>query len=316
MPAKVSVIIPVYGAEKTIGKCAESLFSQTLDEIEYIFVNDCTPDRSMEVLQTVSERYPARKGQIRIVDMPVNSKQAAARNAGLLYATGDYVIHCDPDDWIDIKLYQEMYEMAVREDLDIVSCDYIVENIDGSSQLCNLAQYTTPIEAFKCPRFYSMSLCLHMVRRDIIRDNKLTFTHGINFSEDACFLTRVFVFGHTMGHIGNNFYHYRKSEQSITASQTKPHIVSQRIAGINDMCDFLRRNGYNPDSFDLISRQKRDIKNLFLKKDTLDKWVKLFPEVCDWECRQPGASLIYKVAYRLSHKIGVWPMRLLLSLHH
>ena len=60
---KVSVIIPVYGVEKYIERCARSLFKQTLDDIEYLFIDDCTPDDSVDVLRNVLEEYPNRKSQ-------------------------------------------------------------------------------------------------------------------------------------------------------------------------------------------------------------------------------------------------------------
>ena len=75
---KVSVIIPIYGVEKYIERCARSLFEQTLDDIEFVFVNDCTQDKSMEVLQTIIDKYPNRKGQVRIVHHEVNKGKGRA----------------------------------------------------------------------------------------------------------------------------------------------------------------------------------------------------------------------------------------------
>lgn len=66
---KVSVVIPVYGAEKYIKRCACSLFEQTLDSIEYIFVDDCTPDKSMDILIDTLNEYPERKSQVRIIPL-------------------------------------------------------------------------------------------------------------------------------------------------------------------------------------------------------------------------------------------------------
>lgn len=316
MSAKVSVIIPVYGAEKTIRRCAESLFSQTLDEMEYIFVNDCTQDHSIEILQSVISHYPARRKQVRIVNMPVNSRQAAARNAGLSYATGDYIIHCDPDDWVDIELYREMYEMASKQNLDITSCNYIVENNDNKQQLNILPPVNTPQDVLRSERYYIMSLWIHMVHREIILQNSLTFFPEINCSEDVGFMARVFAVSKTIGHItGNSYYHYNKTEQSITSRLDSPEIVLQRIRCIKLIDEFMIAQGMELKQQSMIIRLKRDIKNLFLKKETLDRWVKLFPEVCSWECRQPDVSVAYKFAYYISHKIGTWPMRLLLNIH-
>lgn len=121
---KVSIIIPVYGVEKYIERCIRSLFEQTLRDIEYIFIDDCTPDKSVEILKRVLEEYPQRKSQVVIHRMEKNSGQAAVRKWGMLNATGEYVIHCDSDDWVDVHMYEEMYNKAIEEDADVVVCDF------------------------------------------------------------------------------------------------------------------------------------------------------------------------------------------------
>lgn len=105
---KVSIIIPVYGVEKYIERSARSLFEQTLDDIEYLFIDDCTPDKSVEILKRVLEEYPHRKSQVVIHRMEQNSGQAKVREWGMRNATGEYVIHCDSDDWVDMHMYEEI----------------------------------------------------------------------------------------------------------------------------------------------------------------------------------------------------------------
>lgn len=125
---KVSIIVPVYGVEKYIERCARSLFEQTLDDIEYLFIDDCTPDKSIEILKNVLEEYPQRKNQVIIHRMEKNSGQAAVRKWGMLNATGNYVIHCDSDDWVDVTMYEKMYNKAIETGSDVVVCDYVVTN--------------------------------------------------------------------------------------------------------------------------------------------------------------------------------------------
>lgn len=124
---KVSVIIPVFGTEKYIERCARSLFEQTLDDIEYLFVDDCTPDESISILKKILEDYPNRKPQVIIHKMNHNSGQADVRKWGMLNATGDYVTHCDSDDWVESDMYMRMYNKAISENADVVVCDYIHE---------------------------------------------------------------------------------------------------------------------------------------------------------------------------------------------
>ena len=94
MPA-VSVIIPVYKVEPYMARCARSLFSQTMEDLEFIFIDDCSPDRSIDVMREVLEEFPERKDQVVVYRMPRNSGQAAVRMQGLALARGEYVIHCD-----------------------------------------------------------------------------------------------------------------------------------------------------------------------------------------------------------------------------
>ena len=97
MPA-VSVIIPVCKVEPYMARCARSLFGQTLDDIEFLFIDDCSPDRSIDVMREVLAEFPARKDQVTVFRMPRNSGQAAVRMQGIALARGEYVIHCDSDD--------------------------------------------------------------------------------------------------------------------------------------------------------------------------------------------------------------------------
>ena len=98
---KVSVIVPVYGVERYMERCARSLFEQTLDDIEFIFVDDCSPDRSLDILNEVLEEYVDRQLQTQIVRLDQNGGLPNARKVGLRLATGNYIIHCDSDVWVE-----------------------------------------------------------------------------------------------------------------------------------------------------------------------------------------------------------------------
>lgn len=138
---KVTVIVPVYGVEKYIERCAISLFEQTLDDIEIIFVNDCTPDRSMEILDRIIEKYrflfEEKKYIVRTESMLTNSGQAAVREHGTKLAIGDYIIHCDSDDWVEKTWLELMYEKADNENIDVVFCDYyrVIDNLNSATLL-------------------------------------------------------------------------------------------------------------------------------------------------------------------------------------
>lgn len=128
----VSVVVPVFGVEKYIERCARSLFEQTLPEMEFIFVDDCTKDRSIEILERVLEEYPHRHGQIHIVHHENNKGLPQARKTGIQLAKGQYIAHCDSDDWVDRDMYRSMYNVARCKNADIVFCDFLLASDYGN----------------------------------------------------------------------------------------------------------------------------------------------------------------------------------------
>lgn len=89
---KISILTPIYGVEKYIEQCARSLFEQSYASIEYIFVDDCTPDKSIGILQSLLKEYPGRAQQVRIIHHDRNRGVGAARQTALMAATGDYLL--------------------------------------------------------------------------------------------------------------------------------------------------------------------------------------------------------------------------------
>lgn len=126
--SKVCVIIPVYKAEVYIEKCTRTLFGQTLDNLEYIFVDDCSPDHSIEVMERVLNEFPNRKSQVKVIRHEVNQGVSAARQHGVGAADAEYIIHCDPDDYLELDMYEAMYRKAKEDKADIVLCDIFIND--------------------------------------------------------------------------------------------------------------------------------------------------------------------------------------------
>lgn len=234
---KVSVIVPVYGVEKYIERCARSLFEQTLDDIEYLFIDDCTPDRSVEILKNVLEEYPNRKSQAIIHRMEQNSGQAAVRKWGMLNATGDYVIHCDSDDWVYVDMYWAMYEKAVEEDTDVVICD--MAETDGM----NL--YKSYVCCFNTSRdifiYHSMthmvtpSLCNKLFRRSIYMQNDI-FWPQYAMAEDLTTTSQLLWFCQKLSYIPKPFYNYYFNTQSIS----KKRGAEYNLKRFNESCNNIQ----------------------------------------------------------------------------
>jgi len=138
--SKVSVIIPVYNVEKYIERCASSLFEQTFDDIEFVFVDDCSNDNSIKILQNTIERYKI-KDKVKIIHHKNNKGVAAARNTGLLNATGDYIGWVDADDWVKSNMFGSLYSSAFETDADVSCCDIEVINSISSYRLCRFHNF-------------------------------------------------------------------------------------------------------------------------------------------------------------------------------
>ena len=133
--AKISICIPVYGVEKYIEQCARSLFEQTIiEDVEFIFVNDCTKDKSIDILKNILREYPQRIKQTKIISHEHNSGLVAARNTALKHSTGDYIIHCDSDDWVDFDFYEKLYNQASKTDADVVFAPILIEFVNNERE--------------------------------------------------------------------------------------------------------------------------------------------------------------------------------------
>ncbi len=142
---KVSLLVPVYNVADCIERCLRTLFEQTLDDIEFIFVDDGSTDDSCIVLKQIAEQYPQRKGSIRLIHRPRNLSLGTARKTAVEAAAGEYIIHIDSDDYIDRAMCEVMYNKAKEGDYDMVWCAYdIIHNNQSVYQ--PVAHEKDPIE--------------------------------------------------------------------------------------------------------------------------------------------------------------------------
>lgn len=126
---KVSVIVPVYNAEKTLVQSLGNLVNQTLDNMEIILVNDCSKDNSLNILMDCEAQF---SDKVILVNSDVNHGAGGARNIGLSYASGEYIGFMDSDDIVTTDMYEKLYKKAVEGDYDIVDCGYYNEELDNA----------------------------------------------------------------------------------------------------------------------------------------------------------------------------------------
>ncbi len=230
---KVSVIIPVYGVEKYIERCARSLFEQTLDDIEYIFVDDCSPDKSIAILENIIKEYlPRLKKEhknVRIERLSKNCGLPNVRRYGINLATGDYIAHCDSDDWVDVHMYEEMYNKAIEEDADVVVCDFCstdCENEQYSKGLISKERENVIVDVL----LWRIAGCLwnKLVRRKEYTDHDLIYpTH--NMGEDAALIVQILWNAKRISYLPEPFYYYYMNQTSITKYVSDDNKIRQRF---------------------------------------------------------------------------------------
>lgn len=242
---KVSIFVPMYNVEDFIEKCSISLFMQTYQNIEYIFVNDCTPDNSLDVLEKTLQKFPERKYQVKIINHEVNKGIAATRNTGILNATGEYLLQVDGDDYIDTRTVELMLNKAIAEKADIVLCNYYLEfkkkNIEVKHGFLDKEQYLNDVLSAKIPP----SIWNKLIRLEVYKKNNLLFKEGVNYGEDYMLVPQIIYFSNKISSVDMPFYNYiRWNLNSYTAKITSKHIFN-----IKDVIFQLKKFFNNKDNY-------------------------------------------------------------------
>ena len=216
---KVSVIVPVYNAEKYLAECVESILNQTMKDIELILVDDGSTDAS----PVMCDEFAAADARVKVIHKP-NGRAASARNAGMRIATGEFIAFVDSDDWIS----PDMYEKMLAPNADVCLCDYARFRGDAvfpfsqpnvSAGFYNREQMKKDIfphlvmDGVEFP--IAISNCVLLIRRSIIADNHLSYREDIHISEDAPFGSEVLYCANSFAYLKDHyFYHYRITDGS------------------------------------------------------------------------------------------------------
>lgn len=220
MTAKIaiSVIVPVYKVERFVTRCVNSLFGQSMrHNVEFIFVDDASPDKSIDIVRQRLGCYPERRTQVKILRHEKNLGLPAARNTGLKAACGEYIYHCDSDDFLEPTALEQMYATIKKHDADIVWCDWFL-SLERCKRVMPQPSYETPIDALKGMLSGAMKYNVwnKLVRRTLYADNGITFPSGHSMGEDMTMLC-LFACADSVCHCCQPLYHYvRQNTESFT----------------------------------------------------------------------------------------------------
>lgn len=300
---KVSILVPFYKVEKYVGRCVESLFTQTYPNIEYVFVNDCTPDKSMEVINEYIAKYDAAD-KCKIIIHEQNMGISASRNDCLDNMTGDYFLFIDSDDYIDQNMVELLVEAAVKENADISGCGYIEEFADHSVE--HPQYYTNDHdEMMRAITLLTIKGVMWklLVRSTIVTEHKdeVRFIPDRNMVDDYLFCCQIFYYAQRFAGVDRCMYHWIQYNPN-NYTHTTIFAVESQAAAIRKTEAFYKEKGVYSVVENAL-RQRKFISKLplLLDKQCIDvkRWRNLFPE-CNGVWHQMSFSLGNRLLFRLA----------------
>lgn len=239
---KVSVIVPVYNTEKYVERAIVSLMEQTIDDVEFIIIDDGSNDSSLDIIKQVVQRYPMRQKQSIIISRE-NRGVALTRTEGMELVTGDYVIHLDSDDWAEPTWLEALYNRAIQDSADVVICDFSVINNkdciyvkqagDSNGQTCIKLLLLDELRGYTWNKLISSRLISRL-------DDP--FKLGINYLEDYVFSMMVFNHSTHISYVSTSLYNYNQQNLSSITKSFSDSKVNDIYETIKFVRSFLEEN--------------------------------------------------------------------------
>lgn len=313
---KVSVILPVYGVAEYIEKCTKSLLNQTLQEMEFIFVDDHGPDNSIELAKQVIKGHPREK-QFVFLKPEYNLGAGMARNFAIPQAQGEYIAFVDSDDWVEPDMFEQLYKAA--DNTDICYCQAFKDYTDGTETeiLTNPLVQKGNFDDDKRNYFlthYIAYFWTFLYKRDLVMQRNIRFSEDRS-ADDTYFETCALLTAQSISHVDKPFYHYlirpgsvcttkdseKYKKRLATFSRLMQNAKEQNVyESYQDAIDFLYiKKGYlsslvnyvinstkpNVDTFrtiyqTLVQEVPNYRQNRFLKKTCSLRWLVRLSKKC------------------------------------
>jgi glycosyltransferase involved in cell wall biosynthesis len=222
--SKVSILIPVYNVSNYIEHCAHSIFSQTFQDIEFIFVDDCTPDDSISIIKKVLEKYPQRKSQVKFIHHTENKGIGATRNSAFKASSGKYILYIDSDDYIEKEMVELLYDKIQTDMAEIAVCDFFVEQAKGSKIIVDNI-YESKEKNLQCvieAKNSLSSLVNKLITAELFSRCKM-IPDGLNYGEDRLLMMQLYFYAKKIVKVNRPLYHYVNNTHSISHSISERH---------------------------------------------------------------------------------------------
>ncbi|MBP3716168.1 MAG: glycosyltransferase family 2 protein [Paludibacteraceae bacterium] len=231
----VSICIPVYNAMPYLEKCCVALFEQTYPFIEYVFVNDCSTDDSLSVLNSVIERYPHRKSSVKVISHERNCGVSVARNTALDSVSGTFLMWVDADDRLDISTVEKIVKLQAQTGCDMLTFDSVYMLPDNNMQFRN-ADASTKTEFVRSlfDRKTNFSLWGRLLKTSIIKEQNIRFVEGRNAGEDLLFILKYAVLCRSFANLHENLYLYNKQNSGALTNMFSKEKSEQLSENMED----------------------------------------------------------------------------------
>ena len=238
MQSLITIIIPFYNVGKYIYNCAVSLFSQSLRNIEFIFINDCSTDNSASELERAVKDYSF--ADVKIITHMQNFGISYSRNEGIAIAKGNYIGFVDADDWVDENMFERLYDVMMENGADLVWCDYYIEYPLRSEKAVMDFSENNIVEFM---HFYLTRPVNHLwnmlVNKELYLKYDLHFLDGYDMCEDYNVATRLYYYALKRCYVPEPLYHYRYNAASICNTISDKNYVS-RLKNALELLEFFK----------------------------------------------------------------------------
>lgn len=313
---KISVIIPVYGVEKYVERCVRSLMEQTMQEgIEFIFVDDCTPDNSIEIIECSINEYPNRSNQVRILHHEVNKGVACARNTGVSQANGDYICYCDSDDYVDKSMYQKLYHEAYTGDFDMVYCDFFFDYGNKLKREYMPSPKNDKIEMLKAYISSGWTVIpVSIFKKELYKKFNIRSNESISFCEDYELTTRLLGVCDSWSKINEALYYYIQSNNnsSVKTSLSSPKrqkTIADEIEACKSVYEFISSLGLKDYLIEELSwRNLKAKRGLIYPKFRRIEYNALWPESIKYVDTMGFCSKTDQLSLKIASSKYLWPL--------
>lgn len=233
---KISIIVPVYNVEPYLGRCIDSLITQSYMDLEIILIDDCSSDKSAMIMAT----YAEKDSRIRCFYQSKNQGVSAARNLGLKKMDGDWVCFCDGDDWYLPNYVETMLACAKKESADYVICDYQIVSDQGKPLVAHcvdaLNSGCDPALVVACG---PLSSCVHMFHRRLFSQLSVRYPYGCRRYEELAVIPVLAKYASKIGIVHDALYCYFQRRNGTSASNSFFSSEDDFLQAFQIMSDFL-----------------------------------------------------------------------------